>query len=431
MIKLVSEMVGCLIVAAGIGVLVGWLLRQLSVRTLNQHIYDITTALQTKEQALNSAQLELKAKTSTMQIYESKITSSETLLQMTQDELAARTERLTQVQADLSAAIQRIATMESEHSESLHRFTNSDAIIAAFEQEARQANAARTAAQQALSLKEDELFELQNRLAEAETTIKEMEDLKSQIGELEPAQGRVHWLEVQLSEKEAQFRTALHESEEQRASLARRVSELETLEKQIADQKQALRDWGAKQGKAFKQHESDAKLIETQRGAIQDLQATLTERDRTIHQQTEQIGALQRQFDELSLLHNTMTEKSSDRPKRPVEVRTPLKIKGEADTVARRQEPEGDDQLRLEIGRAKSPGEQQRDDLTKIRGINPAVEKALNKLGTHTYIQIARWTVGDMSRVAKQLATPLDRIKRDNWIAAAKKQHREKYGESL
>lgn len=72
-----------------------------------------------------------------------------------------------------------------------------------------------------------------------------------------------------------------------------------------------------------------------------------------------------------------------------------------------------------------------KDDLTKIRGIDPTLEQALNKLGTHTFIQIARWTSTDMSRVAKQLATPLDQIKRCNWIADAKKQHREKYGDAL
>ena len=52
-------------------------------------------------------------------------------------------------------------------------------------------------------------------------------------------------------------------------------------------------------------------------------------------------------------------------------------------------------------------------------------------MGTFTYIQIARWKTSDIARVARKLETLPDRIKRDNWIAGAKKQHREKYGEKI
>ena len=40
---LIGQIVGCLLVAAGIGGIIGWLLRHLSVSKLNQHIYDVTT----------------------------------------------------------------------------------------------------------------------------------------------------------------------------------------------------------------------------------------------------------------------------------------------------------------------------------------------------------------------------------------------------
>ena len=58
---LIGQIVGCLFVAAGIGGIIGWLLRRLSIDKLNQHIYDITTTLHIKEQALYSAQRELTA----------------------------------------------------------------------------------------------------------------------------------------------------------------------------------------------------------------------------------------------------------------------------------------------------------------------------------------------------------------------------------
>ena len=76
---LIGQIVGCLLVAAGIGGIIGWLLRRLSIDQLNQHIYDVTTTLHIKEQALHSAQGELTAKASTIQTNESNLAASEAL----------------------------------------------------------------------------------------------------------------------------------------------------------------------------------------------------------------------------------------------------------------------------------------------------------------------------------------------------------------
>ena len=71
------------------------------------------------------------------------------------------------------------------------------------------------------------------------------------------------------------------------------------------------------------------------------------------------------------------------------------------------------------------------DDLKKIDGIGPGVAATLQKLGTRTFIQIARWKPEDIEKIAKKLATDPERIKRENWVAGAKKQHYEKYKERL
>ncbi len=73
----------------------------------------------------------------------------------------------------------------------------------------------------------------------------------------------------------------------------------------------------------------------------------------------------------------------------------------------------------------------QKDDLQKINGIGPTFAQTLNKLGTYTFIQIARWKPKDIEKVSKKLETDPERIKRENWIADAKKQHYKKYGERL
>ena len=55
MTMLIGQMLGCLLVAAGIGGAVGWLLRHLSAGQLTQQLMDVTTTLRLKEQALEKA----------------------------------------------------------------------------------------------------------------------------------------------------------------------------------------------------------------------------------------------------------------------------------------------------------------------------------------------------------------------------------------
>ena len=73
----------------------------------------------------------------------------------------------------------------------------------------------------------------------------------------------------------------------------------------------------------------------------------------------------------------------------------------------------------------------QSDDLKKIHGIGPVMERTLNQLGITRYRQIATFTEADIERVADEIDTFPGRIKRDDWIGGAKKAHLDKYGENL
>jgi predicted flap endonuclease-1-like 5' DNA nuclease len=75
--------------------------------------------------------------------------------------------------------------------------------------------------------------------------------------------------------------------------------------------------------------------------------------------------------------------------------------------------------------------EKGKDDLKKIFGIGPVLEKTLNKLGIHAYEQIARFTPQDVERVSRALEFFPGRIERDDWIGSAQKQYRAKYGKSI
>ena len=60
------------------------------------------------------------------------------------------------------------------------------------------------------------------------------------------------------------------------------------------------------------------------------------------------------------------------------------------------------------------------DDLKKIKGIGPAIEKTLNELGVYRYHQIAEMSEYDIDRVAQQLKGFRSRIYREDWIGQAR-----------
>lgn len=67
-----------------------------------------------------------------------------------------------------------------------------------------------------------------------------------------------------------------------------------------------------------------------------------------------------------------------------------------------------------------------RDDLKRIRGVGPAIEKTLNDLGFFRFEQIAGLSDHDISRIADRLRGFSSRIHRDDWIGQARMLHYEK-----
>jgi predicted flap endonuclease-1-like 5' DNA nuclease len=59
------------------------------------------------------------------------------------------------------------------------------------------------------------------------------------------------------------------------------------------------------------------------------------------------------------------------------------------------------------------------DDLKLIRGIGPAFERELKRLGIRKFAQIAAWTSEDVDTIAKKIKAKPERIRRDDWIARA------------
>jgi predicted flap endonuclease-1-like 5' DNA nuclease len=391
MTALIGQILGCLLIAAAIGFAVGWLLRHRSAVSNDHQLTERETELRVKGQALDTALYELKVKTSSVMMLESRIASLESLGRSAHQEVVSRQERIERLQHELKESHAQTASSEAEYQASLQRLAEQESAMAAFANEVRQANAARTKAQEELLHKEQEILELQERLAEAAAPRAEIDRLRVHISELEPAQGRVHWLEVQLSEKEAQHRRAVQLLESEIAARDRRLAE------------------SAQQGELLAERDRRIDTLERRLSELHTLQAEMAGQAKTMGEQEEEIMRLR---------------------KRLGEVRAALRGRNDGSPVLAR--PNGAaNQLSLQIPAAKQPAAPRKDDLKKIPGIGPAIERALNKMGTFTYVQIAKWKDTDIARVARKLDTRSGRVKPDDWIAGAKKQHREKYGEKL
>jgi hypothetical protein len=81
-----NQMLGCLIIAAGIGGVVGWLLRHVSADKSAQQLADVTAMMHLKEQMLEKARQQLRgAATSKLPPGESGLTTSQTLSHFNQE----------------------------------------------------------------------------------------------------------------------------------------------------------------------------------------------------------------------------------------------------------------------------------------------------------------------------------------------------------
>jgi predicted flap endonuclease-1-like 5' DNA nuclease len=441
MIVLIGQILGCLLVAAGIGGVVGWLLRQISPDQHTQEFLDITTALRLKEQMLEKVQYELKVQAAGMKILESKILEAEELNQSTSQELSARNDRLKALQEELAVRTQRLMVLEAEEAAVQRRVSEYDAAAAAQSKEIQQLHLKCKETQQTLESNEEERCDLQRRIAELESTVAEADRLRARVEELEPAQGRVHWLEVQLCDRDGEYRAALHQLNSQLAERDRRIGELEPLPQQLQKQEAALKQWETKYAHTLTQHETQIGKLQQQLTAQDQLRAQLLLNEQLLHERAEQINSLQHRIQEFEAQQQDLAdqvktagekqEEIARLRKRLVEVRAALRIKTDGGSVAPRQKTrQNGSQLSLEMEQAKAGKTGSKDDLSKIHGIGPAFARTLNKMGLFSFGQIARWTPEDIDKVAKKLYTAPDRIRRDNWVAGAKKQYREKYGEN-
>lgn len=61
------------------------------------------------------------------------------------------------------------------------------------------------------------------------------------------------------------------------------------------------------------------------------------------------------------------------------------------------------------------------DDLRRVRGIGPRFESSLLAHGIESWAQIAAWTDADVDAMAKAIGATPERIRREGWVASARR----------
>jgi predicted flap endonuclease-1-like 5' DNA nuclease len=267
-------------------------------------------------------------------------------------------------------------------------------------------------AQDLMVRRDQEIATLKTWVDQLEVKEAEIARLRRQVKELESVQRQLAATEAGRLAAEQQARQVRDEREAIAARLERLLEESRT---ERRNQEDRARGEAVQHAAALQEQES---LISSLRQELEELESL---RQELVNKQAQLAQAEERRVMEVS----EREEEIAALRRRLVEYRVAQGLMGKA---ARQPEAESEGPPAAKPGNGSG---HPKDDLKKIHGIGPVIERVLNRMGMYTFLQIAQMDHTDIVRVADKLNTFPDRIVRDNWIEGAKQQHYLKYGEKL
>ncbi len=293
-------------------------------------------------------------------------------------------------QADLAATSERLEGAESELASFQAKFAEAEAGTASLTADL---DAAHVAA------------------GEKDSTI---EALESELTGLRAELGRVEGLESELTGLRADLDAAIEDAKGKEATVGR-------LEAELA-------------GAAAIREESEARAAR-----ISELEVLVVEKE-AVSAGTERIAALEQALDAAKGELAECADRVATRDARIAELEAAAAAAAPMAEVAPvpapvEAEPEppskADAVVAMEAIAARTAGEGPRadDDLKKIHGVGPKLEKLLKSMGITSFRQVARFEPADIAVVTAALDAFPGRIERDDWMSSAAEEHRAKYGE--
>ncbi|MBS0152336.1 MAG: hypothetical protein JSR31_15490 [Nitrospira sp.] len=383
------------------------------------------------------------------------------------EKLESAQDRVHQLEVELSdrEAAHRgtLQQLEQALAERDRRISEFDSLAAVQADEVQDALEAGRTAEQAREVMKEEIRVLREQIAQLNEGLAHRERLRARVKKLEETQDRVHQLEVELSDREAAHRGTIQQLERVLAERDRRIDELVPVAHLLHEKEATIKEWERTHARTVQDLEGETAKLQESCATQDQLQAQHQLDEQQLHERDARIGDLQRELKDLQMERQALRKEAQSIPekdeqidrlqKRLKELRAALKAtpsSAAAPLQPLRQKDAGPNPISPKVskpvtaprqngaGQHSSVGQQpkgdkpiQADDLKKIDGIGPVLANQLQKLGTRTFIQIARWKPEDIAKIAKKLETDPERIKRENWVAGAKKQHYEKYKERL
>lgn len=413
---MILQMVGCLLAAAAVGLIMGWLLRSFATSEKRQQLSEIATRLRGREHELDTLNHELKVRTSAVQMLEGKMIASEAALKDLTADLAVKVEQLTALQTEVAEQGVRLHAVERERDTLRREIEEAEALLQAKARGFAEMQAQMENAEDVLISRDQEIATLKTWVEQLAPKDAEITRLRARVEELEPFLERSRRLEREQEQDRTRASATLQGKDQELAHHQTRIREIET---ELARLRAQSREDLTRFEETLQERDAD----------IQRLRATVEELDR-FRGEVEKKDLALREAEERRVMDvSEREEEIAALRKRLVEYRVAQRFaaqpkqSGSADSMSHGKSGA------TRSGQASRAHEQ--DDLKQIYGIGPAMEKGLNRMGLFTFRQIAQWNEQDVEKMASELNTFPDRIRHDNWIAGAKEQHFLKYGEEL
>jgi len=273
---------------------------------------------------------------------------------------------------------------------------------------------AELAAQQELTRKaEHRLIESNESLDKVQLELRgEQQRVGKLQAELESAKTALAELEAATPDESevAQLQADLESSRAETAEAVRQIAELESA-------KTASDEAAGDRAETVEKLEQD--LAEARLEAVA-LQQRVTELESAVAECAGRRDELESQVEELAAarISGEVAEETGPAPEFPAP----------SDREAPSQE-EGLERIAEIAARTAGAGPRADDDLKKVHGIGPKLERTLKDLGISSYRQIANFEADDISYVTAALDAFKGRIERDDWMGSAAAEHMKKYGE--
>ncbi|MEZ4415982.1 MAG: hypothetical protein R3E10_09505 [Gemmatimonadota bacterium] len=348
------------------------------------------------------------------------------------DDLDAEARLLAERDGEIAHLKQKLAQLDDRLADALERSDQYEVELRAIRVEAEAAARDRNDLATKLSQRGTRLQELESTLSHREERIQALEPLVDRLREREDQIALVqkeHAVETgRLGEEGARLRARVAEIPGLEQQLRERYAELEALRGKVARLEPLTVDLEAA-------HAENARLLQTAELSDRDL-AALREKvvalDARLGEERERSAALEGRSADLAI-RVTELEASAEALAACRAERDALGARLREATDARgRISAEHSAEiagLRARIAQLERRPLPTPDDLKRIKGVGPALEKLLHSLGIRSYRDMAVWSEADIERIDGQLGEFHGRIRREGWVGQAATLQREKYGE--